>query len=56
MVGWVVVLIVSEGWWVLAGAWGDGLYAVFSGDVDPSVLTVAAEWGWGWCCRASVRR
>lgn len=47
MVGWVVVLIVSEGWWVLAGAGGDGFCSVFAGDVDPSVSAVAAEWGWG---------
>ena len=45
--GWVVVLIVSEGWRVLAGAGCDGFCAVFAGDVDPSVSALAAEWGWG---------
>lgn len=32
---------------LLAGAGSDGFCAVFAGDVDPSVSTVAAEWGWG---------
>jgi len=43
--GWVVVLIVSDGWWVLAGAGCDGFCAVFAGYVDPSVVALAAE-GW----------
>lgn len=47
MGGLVVGLIVSGGWGCLAGAGGDGFCAVFAGDVDPSVVALAAEGWWG---------